>query len=525
MDDINKNLSYSSVLDSLHSSRANKVILCAFTLDNLAIRTLTPYLAKTGFDADMVFFNDYNDIQTHLPKLLKSDLVGVSLVTEEIPKAILLANEIKKHRTNGKPVIVFGGVEPNIHAKDSLKHCDYVVRGEGEETLLEICSDLTNIKGMKNVSYMDNGKVVDNPLRELVDDLDKYPYMKHDKWENPEEKERYMIMTSRGCPFVCSFCYNSYRKKEYKGLGTFARYRTVPHFTEELIWAKNTYKNLNLIQIYDDNFLTRTPEDLDHFRREYKKHVNIPFFCLGFPNLVTEEKMEILSDAGLRHFQTGIQSGSNETNKQFLHRNVDNQRVVDVLKVCHKYSIAIYFDLLFNNPYETPKELEETLDFVTSLPKPFHLQGHNLLFYPNTEMTTRALNDGLISEISDNNDTNKLINGNLNSPLAFNNSLTNSFYNTHYSSAPNVKLNHLVTLAQILPSWLIKSLKVIPGDVLFYAKLWFKFKKNRDFREEFFYDLLLKKQFEEKSGHSSEEVEETFKPAKQEKLSNVYTAI
>jgi hypothetical protein len=80
----------------------------------------------------------------------------------------------------------------------------------------------------------------------------------------------------------------------------------------------------------------------------------------------------------------------------------------------------------------------------------------------------------------------------------------------------NVKLNHLVTLAQLLPSRLIKILKVIPGDVLFYAKLWFKLKKNRDFRENFFYDLLLKKQFEEKSGHSSEEVEETFKPVTQD---------
>jgi radical SAM superfamily enzyme YgiQ (UPF0313 family) len=305
-------------------------------------------------------------------------------------------------------------------------------------------------------------------------------------------------MTSRGCPFTCTYCYNNYLKNDYRGKGSFTRYRSIEKVIEELAFAKKQYKSLNLVQFYDDNFLLRDTKELNIFCNEYKKKIKIPFSCLANPNLISEEKIAMLKDAGLGHIQIGIESGSDRINRDIYSRKITKKKILDCVDICHQHSIALYFDLLFNNPYETKEDLNETLKFINGIPRPFHLQGHNLLFYPGAELTNRALEDGYISPISENWTSDDKIKGNKSSPLSFNNDLTNSFYDVHYSSKEKVRLNHLISLSQVLPKRFIDILQWLPGDVRFYAKIWLQMKRERTFREDHMLNLIKGSQSHER---------------------------
>ncbi len=468
-----------------------KIILCAFTNSNLAIRNLASYLSMYGANVKILFFSEYQQIIENLGTLHNSDIDGVSFVTDELQQAIILAEEIRKNKTDRRPIIIFGGVQPTINPKGCLKYCDYVVRGEGEETILEIYNNIKEIKHIKNVSYLENEKLINNPIRKLETDLDKYPFPEYDK---NESVINYMIMTSRGCPFSCTYCYNSYRRKMYKDKGPFVRKRSIDDIIAEFKYAKNKFANIKLIQIFDDNFITRSQEELRLFSLKYKKEIDIPFYCLGNPDLVNEQKIKILREAGLTQIQIGIQTGSEQINYNVYNRKIPNKTIKRCADICQKNSISVSYDIIFNKPYETIKDVKETLDLVINLPKPFKLNGHNLLFYPDSELTSHALKDGFIFLKDETETSFNEIQGNRNSPLWFNNDLTNTFFNINYSSKEKIRLNTLITLSQILPKNLIILLRTLPSNILLCTYLWLKLKKNRTEREEHFYNLIINKE-------------------------------
>lgn len=466
-----------------------KIILCAFTRVNLGVRQLCACLRSAGFDAAMQFVEDPD--HTPLDALLSADVVGISIVTEECHKAARLAGRILAGRRGARPLVVLGGVHPTIKPLDCLAFCDCIVRGEGEGALLDICSDPASFRSVQNVSYVADGKIVHNELRPLVQDLDRYPFM---LYNDLSCLERYMIITSRGCPFACTYCYNNYLRRFYRGKGCYLRKRSIGNVIEELEFVKARSPRLNLVQIFDDNFIARPLAEIAEFSAKYNNKIGIPFYCLANPNLIVKKKISLLRDAGLMHVQMGIQSGSDRINRFVYKRRVDRKKILDCVNLLHELGISAYYDIIFNNPYESVGDVRDTFRLLNEFPRPFHLQGHNLIFYPCTELTERALADGYITELPKDEVNEKALRGNLSSPLLFEDSLDNSFYKVHYATRGKVRLNHLITLTQILPRNLVRLLSWWPGDVRWLARLCLHLKRDRSFREEHFYRLLSKGQ-------------------------------
>lgn len=119
----------------------------------MSIRNLCSYLLQHGYDVSIFFFTEYEQIIANIEKLLESDIVGISFVTDELHESIILSDEIRKRRDGLHPLIIFGGVHPTINPDQCLEYCDYVIRGEGEETLLEICNNKSEISRIENISY------------------------------------------------------------------------------------------------------------------------------------------------------------------------------------------------------------------------------------------------------------------------------------------------------------------------------------------------------------------------------------
>lgn len=453
-----------------------KIALCAFNEEDLGIRQISSYLKIKGFTVEFVALSEEN---INYSKFTDFDIIGLSFITDNFVKAKNFSNKIKYERKQHiKPIIIFGGVHATIRPRECLDYCDYVVRGEGEEAMLEICSDIAHIESKHNISLLKNGVLINNPLKKLETNLDKYPFPDFSAYSSNLKK--YNIMTSRGCPFNCTYCYNNYLRKLYVGENKFVRKKSMSYILEELKLAKMKFKKLKEIRFYDDNLLMRDVKELRAFFKEYKKHINLPFYCLGNPNDINEEKLRILKDAGLNIMQIGMQTGSEEVNFTIYKRPTPNKKILECLRLFRKYEITNYLDLIFNNPYETKEDLRKTLTFLLTLPKTFKLNGYNLIFYPGTEITDKALHDGHISPLID--ETSSKIQGDANSPTtSFDNTLDNPLWKINFSSEDKDKLNTLIVAINYLPAFLVRSLVVLPLNkrfIVLFIRLFTKIKST-----------------------------------------------
>lgn len=141
------------------------------------------------------------------PAVIKwADVVGISTITATAPRSYRLAQQLQG---TGK-IVILGGSHVTFLPDEALQYADYVVRGEGEEIIVELLEALQSGGGLSTIlglSYRQNGEVHHNPSRPLVKDLDRYPIPDYDLIHPPRERQAVIsVMTTRGCPYNCSFC-------------------------------------------------------------------------------------------------------------------------------------------------------------------------------------------------------------------------------------------------------------------------------------------------------------------------------
>jgi anaerobic magnesium-protoporphyrin IX monomethyl ester cyclase len=448
------------------NSKKNRVVLIAFLSHSINIRELASYIRQNGYQVTCIFCQaDFNadNIPLLMHKITELDpfLVGMSLVTDDFPKAVMLTKAIKD---NINLPVIWGGAHVNVMPEECLNHADMICMGEGEEALSELLDAYGNDIGLntsiKNIWFKTKDGIVQNNLRPLEEDLDKYPFPENDTkflyvlsdhgLEGFTEEHLggvYNIMTSRGCPYQCDYCYNSYRKKQYLGLGRYLRMRSIENVIEELKTALKLFPGLRYVQFWDDCFIARTVDELQHFKELYVEHINLPFFALIEPMIFDYQKIKILKECGLQHLQVGIQTGSERVNREVFNRRASKEKMLETAQYINELEIKVVYDLIFNNPYETTEDIKETIDLILKFPRPFQLQGYNLIFYPGTKITERALADG---HISPNYDLKKslTIQSRENSPISMGGRgrISDRFYKINYSSDHKLYWNSVVSL-------------------------------------------------------------------------------
>jgi len=329
---------------------------------------------------------------------LQPDLIGISLRSAFVQTAIELTEKIKEKLSTP---IIWGGIHPTICPEESIQHTDMICLGEGEFPILDLANSLAegeDITAIPNLWVNKRGEVFKNDFRPL-NDLDSLPFPdlteenKYYIFSQPFNVKMYSIMTSRGCPFNCTFCCNSILREIYTGKGRYVRRRSIDNVISELLMAKESY-NIAEVIIQDDIFVD-DPKWLYPFLEEYKKKISLPFACFLHSRFISEPLVKSLKDAGLYTADLGIQTGSEKIRRDVYHRRQSNEEIVRSANILNR-EIAMAYDIIIDNPFETKEDLTETINLLLHFPHPFRVHLLTLTFFPKYPITVRAVEKGLI---------------------------------------------------------------------------------------------------------------------------------
>jgi len=393
-----------------------KILFVYNRFENLGIEILSAFLKSKGHKVELAFdpqlFNDgyltipflakkFDSREKILRKIgsFKPDLVAFSVLTDNYLWALNLSRLIKKRYSIP---IVFGGIHPTSVPEIVMENncVDFVIRGEGEYSLLNLVIALEKKKSfskINNLVFRKNNVVITNELRNFISDLDSLPYPDKDLFYRfiPYAKKTYTIMTSRGCPFNCTYCFNHMYKKIYLGKGKYLRKRTVENVIDELKKAKSKY-NFNFVSILDDVFMFDN-EWLTDFCKKYKKEINIPFRCIGHVNFINEENTLLLKKAGCKIIQIGVQTTCDYTRKNIINRHEINETIEKASKIIKKNNIKLEVDHILGFPYETGKEQIEAAKFYNKI-RPDIINTYWLKCFPKTEIIKHMIKDNKLTK-------------------------------------------------------------------------------------------------------------------------------
>ncbi|MBN1355047.1 cobalamin-dependent protein [bacterium] len=339
------------------------------------------------------------------------DLVGIGLMSVHVGRATALTRTIRE--TVGVPV-VWGGVHAIGDPESCLQVADFVCAGDGEDSFVELASRVAMNKdgtGIANIWLNKDGDVIRTP-RKLITDLDSLPppdYELDTHWTLADHRidplkedvlrggipwilKRHHVISSRGCPHACSYCYNTALKRFF-GDRHYLRIRSVDNLMTEINDILAKYPFIELISIMDDSFLFKPAGWIEKFCREFKK-TGRTFGLLVHPNTLTRDRLELLIDAGLVGFQMGLQSGSERISKGIYNRSESVTDFIRTARLLDEYMDRLQartIDVIVDNPYETEADQEETIRVLAGLKKPFHIQIFSLTLYPETDLYRRMI--------------------------------------------------------------------------------------------------------------------------------------
>ncbi len=348
---------------------AKLIFIQDVAFEAFGVELLSGYLKSQGHQVDLIILNQEKRSFDPLAYLRKErpDVIGFSITTIDHGWSTDLARRIKKDKELLGAVIIFGGAHPTMWPKMIEEDgVDMICVGEGEFALGELLSNIDQgIKdhtGIRNLHVKQDGRIVRNPLRPLIQDYDTLPfpdreiYYKYPLLRNMTTKK---FFSSRGCPYRCTYCNNHYYQKLFSGLGKYVVYRSPAKVIEEI---KEVRKKYGFTYVYlAAETLTTDHRWLKEFLALYKKEIALPFSCMSRANELNEDIIKELALAGCYFTSFGLESGNERIRNDLLKRNIDTEKFYEVADLLHKYKIRFLVHQIFALPTETLDEAFETI--------------------------------------------------------------------------------------------------------------------------------------------------------------------
>jgi radical SAM superfamily enzyme YgiQ (UPF0313 family) len=262
-------------------------------------------------------------------------------------------------------VSVFGGAHPTYFPEMiEQEGVDGVCIGEGEYAMLDLVRAVRDgrwPKDLENWWIKENGEVYRNPVRPLIENLDELPLPDREVFIRavPSAGLHAIVMTSRGCPYGCTYCYNHLYQDLYAGKGRLIRRRSVEHVLQELRFLKD--EGFRFIRFMDDLF-TLDPKWIREFSRRYPDEIGLPFSCMVRANFIDDEVVSDLKKAGCHRIMMGIEAGNERLRNEILNRRMSDREILDAARIIRSSGIRLVTANILAVPGGTLDNDWETVD-------------------------------------------------------------------------------------------------------------------------------------------------------------------
>jgi radical SAM superfamily enzyme YgiQ (UPF0313 family) len=288
---------------------------------------------------------------------LDPDVVGVSVLSSEVGSALMVSRLAKEQRPDR--LVVWGGVHPSFLPDECLSYpeVDVVVRGEGEQTMLELCQawNHRSIDGIPGISHRRGNRIVHEPDRELIADLDSLPLPAREAALFPERFNQAAwgaLITSRGCPWRCGFC--SSRLFWHK----IVRFRSPANVVAEIREVQRRF-GIHSFIFWDDAFTMEMDRSLALCEEILAANLRITWRTATRIDLLSPRLLRLMRRAGCTQVEVGVESGSPRMLRAMV-KDIEIEQVPEKLELVRKHGIACGTFFMAGFPGETEEDLRQT---------------------------------------------------------------------------------------------------------------------------------------------------------------------
>lgn len=316
---------------------------------SLSVGYLKSYFDKYTKIKDIQINILYEDIINQIIRE-RPEVVGMSVSSEFYNTAYNLVRFIKSNLPKTK--IIIGGYHSTTMPNSISPLFDYIIIGEGEQTFLELIEAIYNKTSTKEIKGL-----FGNEPREMIKVLDVIPY----PYRIRPKRIFANIITSRGCPFGCTFCATTSFWKQT------IRYHSAEYVVNDMLNLINKF-DIRHITIWDDLFVGNIHRlhQINELMHKYDIFRKITLGISSRANLIVEHPsmLELFKEMNVIRVSIGFESGSNRMLLKMKGRGatIDNNR--KALELLKKYPFYVQGGFIIGSPDETEEDIKQTYDFV-----------------------------------------------------------------------------------------------------------------------------------------------------------------
>ncbi|MDO8559298.1 MAG: radical SAM protein [bacterium] len=313
----------------------------------------------------------------------KADIIGITMASPYYDKARVAIEICRQALPNS--IIIAGGPHPSalpVETLQEITQLDICAIGEGELTMQELAEGKT-LETINGIAYRDGKEIKLTPPRDFIKNLDDLPFPARELF--PIEKYRFLppagrekpcfsMITSRGCPYHCAFCFKDVFKDIYRSRSP----KNVVDEIEKLI----TEYGAKEIQFVDDDFSLNAQRAKGICEEILRRGLKFRWSCTSRVNLVNEELLRKMKEAGCWMVIYGIESG-NQKILDSINKKFTVEQAISALEITRKVGLLTSCGFIIGLPGETKETIRETLDLAKKL-KPDFFSCTVLLILPGS---------------------------------------------------------------------------------------------------------------------------------------------
>jgi anaerobic magnesium-protoporphyrin IX monomethyl ester cyclase len=363
----------------------------------LGLGYLAAVLEKEKYEVDVIDCQvlgfSYDEFRSRISKIKKPDIVGITSTTLTYKSALQIVKIAKEVWPDC--LTLLGGSHVTFWDKQALEESaflDVVVRKEGENTMLELADrvekgeDYYDVQG---TTVRKDGEIVKNEDRPYIENLDDLPFPAHHLWPLERLMKHgaviFPLMASRGCVFWCDFC------STVRMFGRRYRMRSPKNVVDEIEYLHKTY-GAHQFTFYDDAFTVDQARAADICKEIMRRKLKIEWDCETRVDMVTEDLLRIMKEAGCFAVWFGVESGAQPV-LDAMRKGITPAQTIKAFRMTKEAGMMTVAGVVLGFPGETKETIWETVKFIDRL-KPGDVGYYIATPYPGTPLYEQVVREG-----------------------------------------------------------------------------------------------------------------------------------